>query len=372
MNDSNDIFKKLEHLNNPDLFSPNVNGPSNLRHPTIIRASDLYPSSQTEIPMSHQTTFVCKIPTNITELANHEKIKNDWHSKKSSDENQSKAKKTNDQTPKNNPQKITKTGDKHSQNIAHKTKNKRRSQSTQPEAHVSFVKKIDAPKIIMINEIECFKVSGKPSQFVYENQITLSENCKTEFKTFIKGDFKYGTQNTFYIILKYICSFLNSFGGTMYLGIKDDGTVTGVEVSHKIQKDFEEFINLELDKFHPHVHPWQVDIQYHNIMIPGNKLALFRRKIVQINVLCHHFNQLYVTGNDEIHIRRAASTNNLIPVEIVHLLKLRNNPLLTNQSLMGSLNLKMFEELSAEDLKEIIENTQNTLLEARYYQSKNS
>lgn len=318
--------------------------------------------------MSTQKAFVSNLPNSPVDLQTVERnrgvFSQDKHPPANEDDVSTDSKRSVHR-------KNSRAGEKAIQSsTATKGKAKKRSQSTQPEGAQVYHKKDEHQKIIMINDVECVKITGKPSDFLYDKQIQISENFKTEFKTFIKGDFKYGTQNTFHIILKYICAFLNSYGGTMFLGIKDDGTVTGVEVSDKIQDDFEEFITVELGKFKPHVHPWQVQIQYHPIMIQGNKLALLRRKIVQINVLCHHFNQLYVTGNDEIHIRRAASTNNLIPVEIIHLLKLRNNPLLTTPNLMASVNPNVFVDMSDEELQQVIENTHNTLLELKYFRSK--
>lgn len=314
--------------------------------------------------LPHQHAFLSAIPNSPLDLVRANELKykylNEHETPRAEGEEDGESSESNRSTRR-------KSRAERPSQTASKAKGKKRSKSSQPEALPSASKKEGEAKVIMINDVECFRIRGAPSDFMYDRQIHISENFKTEFKTFIKGDFKYGTQNTFLIILKYICAFLNSYGGTMYLGIKDDGTVTGVEVSDKIQKDFEDFIQAELGKFKPHVHPWQVQIQYHNIMVQGNKLALLRRKIVQINVLCHHFNQLYVTGSDEIHIRRAASTNNLIPVEIVHLLKLRNNPLLTAPSIVGALNMAMFEEMTDEELQQIIDNTQNTLLEVKYY-----
>lgn len=371
MKEKTDIFQKLAQFNNPKLYSPGNIDNSSFIHPHIYRESDLYQTVYQEINLPHQTAFISQIPNSPIDFFQSEKIRNQYVVKKSVEENQDLNQKKPQNSSNMQSNKITKTGNKQSHSST-KIKNKNRSHSNQPETHSNFRRKEDIPKLIMINDVECVKIAGKASEFVFDQKFSLNESCKIEFKTFIKDDFKYGTQNTFNIVLKYICAFLNSYGGTMYLGIKDDGTVTGVEVNDKIENDFENFVKIELQKFVPVVFPWQVEIKYHNIMLQGNKLALYRRKIVEIHVSCYRFNLLYANGHDEIHIRRAASTNNLLPIEIIHLLKIRNNPLLMNQDVMSNLNHKIFDEMTMNELNEIIENTRNTLLDARYYKLKSN
>jgi predicted HTH transcriptional regulator len=40
------------------------------------------------------------------------------------------------------------------------------------------------------------------------------------------------------MIVKYICAFLNSEGGTLYIGITDDGIIKGFNLSRKIRDEF--------------------------------------------------------------------------------------------------------------------------------------
>ena len=37
--------------------------------------------------------------------------------------------------------------------------------------------------------------------------------------------------------LKWICAFSNTNGGTLYIGVQDDGEVCGVEDAHKLSED---------------------------------------------------------------------------------------------------------------------------------------
>ena len=37
--------------------------------------------------------------------------------------------------------------------------------------------------------------------------------------------------------LKWVCAFANTDGGRLYIGVKDDGTVCGVDDAHKLSED---------------------------------------------------------------------------------------------------------------------------------------
>jgi len=52
------------------------------------------------------------------------------------------------------------------------------------------------------------------------------ENQHIEWKESWKDDF-----------LKHICAFANTQGGSLYVGIRDDGTITGVKNSKKLLED---------------------------------------------------------------------------------------------------------------------------------------
>ncbi len=54
----------------------------------------------------------------------------------------------------------------------------------------------------------------------------MKESQKAEFKLNWRDEY-----------LKHLCAFANSQGGTLYLGIKDDGTVVGVNNANKLLED---------------------------------------------------------------------------------------------------------------------------------------
>ena len=56
--------------------------------------------------------------------------------------------------------------------------------------------------------------------------LSKEENQNIEFKQSWRDEY-----------LKWICAFANTEGGTLYIGIKDNGEVCGVEDSHKLTED---------------------------------------------------------------------------------------------------------------------------------------
>lgn len=64
---------------------------------------------------------------------------------------------------------------------------------------------------------ECFINVNSLSDFIIKKEIDLRENLQNEFK-------QLNSMNSD-LIISYICGYLNSFGGTLLIGIKDDGFI---------------------------------------------------------------------------------------------------------------------------------------------------
>jgi ATP-dependent DNA helicase RecG len=54
----------------------------------------------------------------------------------------------------------------------------------------------------------------------------LKESQKTEFKENWRDEY-----------LKHMCAFANTYGGSLFIGIRDDGTVSGIKDSKKLLED---------------------------------------------------------------------------------------------------------------------------------------
>ena len=85
----------------------------------------------------------------------------------------------------------------------------------------------------------------------------MFEDIHTEFKNLFNLDVR--------MIVNYISGFLNSYGGTIYFGIADDGTIRGTNLSRKDIDEFLLSLDYRLRKFRPRVFPDQVNVTFHEI-----------------------------------------------------------------------------------------------------------
>lgn len=84
----------------------------------------------------------------------------------------------------------------------------------------------------------------------YGSIIARGESNQIEFKPTIIYNFDTGKGSikVKYIIAKVICSFLNSNGGTLFIGVKDDGTVQGLDYDYSLfESGQRDKVLLELD-----------------------------------------------------------------------------------------------------------------------------
>lgn len=84
----------------------------------------------------------------------------------------------------------------------------------------------------------------------YGSIIARGESNQIEFKPTLVYNFATGKGSikVKYIIAKVICSFLNSNGGTLFIGVKDDGTVQGLDYDYSLfETGHKDKVLLELD-----------------------------------------------------------------------------------------------------------------------------
>ncbi len=68
-----------------------------------------------------------------------------------------------------------------------------------------------------------------PSYYRLEEKVDFREDRKHEFKSFVKINLK----TLVPLIFEYMCAFQNCEGGTLFIGIDDDGYVKGVFMTDK-------------------------------------------------------------------------------------------------------------------------------------------
>ena len=78
----------------------------------------------------------------------------------------------------------------------------------------------------------------KPPPLDVEAMITGHENEQVEFKSSLQWDMRSGEKATWLRdqVIKTICAFLNSLGGTLLIGVADEGEVLGLQADFKLVK----------------------------------------------------------------------------------------------------------------------------------------
>lgn len=83
------------------------------------------------------------------------------------------------------------------------------------------------------------------------------------------------------LVLEYIAAFLNSDGGSIYLGINDESIVHGLEVSQKWLDQFK--LAIDSDGRH-HINPPLIPQKYDLRIIPVKHHKKIDLKVIQIKV----------------------------------------------------------------------------------------
>ena len=104
-------------------------------------------------------------------------------------------------------------------------------------------------------EISKYREEEDVPEISYKQIISRGESHQIEFKPTLVYNFDTGKGSikVKYIIARVICSFLNSNGGTIFIGVKDDGIIQGLDFDYSLfefgQKDK---VLLELDSLISH------------------------------------------------------------------------------------------------------------------------
>ena len=124
---------------------------------------------------------------------------------------------------------------------------------------------------VKMNTSKILKIEGKKvrvnvndaERFVFNKLEDLYENQFVEFKR-LKG-------LHLQMIVNYVCGFLNSFGGSLYIGIADDGYIKGITLSRQDIDQFQVDLDRVLRLFHPRVFPDQIKLSFHEIALNSKK-----------------------------------------------------------------------------------------------------
>jgi hypothetical protein len=165
-----------------------------------------------------------------------------------------------------------------------------------------------------------FKHSAKPykkktiqvRRFVWGKELDAYESQEIEFKQLklLKSQ----------MICNYICGFLNAAGGTMLIGVDDDGVVRGISLKRGQIDEFQLELDRTLRQFTPPVFPEQFSISFEKLY--NNVKKEIRDKfVVRIDVDKDYKNNVYTTNEGNVFMKKKGSLHCLKPYEIVNFMK---------------------------------------------------
>ncbi|XP_055512601.1 LOW QUALITY PROTEIN: schlafen-like protein 1 [Leucoraja erinacea] len=142
-------------------------------------------------------------------------------------------------------------------------------------------------------------------QRLFYGALMGSETRNVEFK---RGGGEYLNMTLKSHVRKYVCAFLNSEGGSLFVGVNDDGTVCGVDCNHKDEDRVRLLIDSILKGFKPPLFPNSYSISFLPVIKDGDT-GLFL-KVVRLSVHTPGKDGeilLYETDQGEVYIRRDGS-----------------------------------------------------------------
>ncbi|CAM4580341.1 schlafen-like protein 1 [Lepidochelys kempii] len=132
-----------------------------------------------------------------------------------------------------------------------------------------------------------------------------SETRNVEFK---RGGGEYLSVTLKHHVRKYVCAFLNSEGGSLFVGVEDNGFVNGVRCGHKEEDRIRLLIDSLLKGFKPQVFPDAYTLTFIPV-VKAEDTGIFL-KVIRLSV--HLPRQqgellLYETDQGEVYLRRDGS-----------------------------------------------------------------
>ncbi len=145
--------------------------------------------------------------------------------------------------------------------------------------------------------------------YIYKERVEMAENMHHEFKHFKTTSIDYIEG----LIEKYVTSFLNSQGGTLYLGINDDGLALGIRLDRKLFDEIVVAFDRKLKHFTPPVRADQYHIRANYIYDKRYGTYLTDHYVLEIEIKRGDPADLYFNDKKDSFIRKQASSIILQP-----------------------------------------------------------
>lgn len=121
----------------------------------------------------------------------------------------------------------------------------------------------EADKFLSISKSTEKLACIKNREFIEGAHCGLEENLTTEFKEITGNNPKGSIQKA---MIKYILSFLNVEGGSVFWGINDEGFTKGVHLTPNQKDEINNALAAEVNNIEPAVDPSKVEIIFHKVL----------------------------------------------------------------------------------------------------------
>ncbi|XP_035678662.1 schlafen-like protein 1 [Branchiostoma floridae] len=155
-------------------------------------------------------------------------------------------------------------------------------------------------------------VQELPEHYYYLDVLEVRESRNVEFK---KAGGRYIYDILPQHIDKYGSAFLNGEGGTLYLGVLDNGTVNGIRLNYREEDHVVRTVYNAFGNFLPEVSPSMINVRFVPVHEPRGR-PMPKLKVVEISVKGGPIQELYETGSHKVYIKRDGSVEEQNPLQI--------------------------------------------------------
>jgi predicted HTH transcriptional regulator len=170
---------------------------------------------------------------------------------------------------------------------------------------------------------ELTRIPSERPYYVLKEELKKYEDRKTEFKS-CKNIFRVHTAAD--IVAPYVSAFLNTEGGILFYGIKDNGVVEGISLTRKQRDQFCLALDSNFQKFNPQITHDEYQITFKPIKDKNFK-EIQDLYVIEVRVSKGKKDSLYFTHKNETYIRRDASINILKGHDLLEFYRKKQNSL---------------------------------------------
>nr|KAF6508135.1 schlafen like 1 [Rousettus aegyptiacus] len=149
---------------------------------------------------------------------------------------------------------------------------------------------------------------------LFQGAFLGSETRNVEFK---RGGGEYLSLAFKHHVRRYVCAFLNSEGGSLFVGVEDSGLVQGIHCSHRDEDRVRLLVDSILQSFRPQVFPDAYTLTFIPVVSTSTHTPL---KVIRLSVHTPKAQaepQLYETDQGEVFLRRDGSIQGPLAVHAI-------------------------------------------------------